>query len=236
MAPDAFPELLTTLRNDFRLVPNYDRALDGRVVDTRFDPATKQLRNVTDRELVALIIGPAYGGQFFQTWYFVVDGIHFQFNQAFESWRYHGLRYQTACRDCGEALWVPIYRQPRRRCLTCHQNRSTTPTCPESDDTVRCSTAYVKHHCRCATCREWNATRQRQRRARNNPVSSKQQLQEILREESYFPVVTPRTNRVVTPPENEHGAVTWTWLPASLRNVLARYEAAVENILVQEAA
>ena len=59
MATEVFPELLTALQNDFRLVPNHDRALDGRVVDTCFDPATRQLRNVTDRELVALIVGPA---------------------------------------------------------------------------------------------------------------------------------------------------------------------------------
>src|SRR2546423_11125467 len=104
MAHEAFPDLLTTLQHDFRLVPNHDRALDGRVVDTRFDPATKQLRNVTDYELVTLIVGQPYGGQFFQTWYFVVDGIELQFNEAFEGWSNYGLRYRTACRDCGEAL------------------------------------------------------------------------------------------------------------------------------------
>jgi hypothetical protein len=225
MATAAVPDLLTTLQEHFQLVPNHDRALDGRVVDTRFDPDTRQLRDVTDHELVTALVGPAYGGRFFQTWYFTVDGIDFQFNQAFERWGFHGLRYRTTCRDCGEArCWRPIHKPPaRQRCQECRYARSITPICDDLD--LRCSTAYVKHGCRCDDCRAWNAANQRRRRAGTNSDSSTKTLLENVRTDSSLPVVVPEELSELVPAlVTEQESARWVWLPRRLREVVVRYD------------
>src|SRR5688572_12277372 len=80
------PLLLDQLKRDgFKLTANYARALDGRVVDTRFDPETGQVREVTDHELAGAKtfgIAPAdwrsrrlYGLRIRQVWYFSADGV-----------------------------------------------------------------------------------------------------------------------------------------------------------------
>ena len=46
-----WPELLPLLQQHFALTTIYDRELDGRVVATRFDPATHTVVDVTDFEL-----------------------------------------------------------------------------------------------------------------------------------------------------------------------------------------
>jgi hypothetical protein len=226
----ALPDLLTELHQHFQLIPNHDRALDGRIVDTRFDPDTGQLRDVSDIELVGRIVGPPFGGTFFQTWYFTVEGIDFQFNQAFDRWGYHGIRYRTECKDCAMERWRPISKPPaRQRCPACRDAKSTTPLCPETG--LRCSTAYVKHKCRCADCRAWHAASHRQRRARRNSDSSQEQLQENDGSDSYSPVIALRTIRVPTPLMwGAEPAQDWTWLPVALQHVLVQYETARQQV------
>jgi hypothetical protein len=238
-----WPSLLAALqRAGFRPVPSH-RPLDGRIADRRFDPDTGAMRPVTDYEVVGGILGAgmaaqraALGRRVRPTWRFTAAGVALRFNAAWEACRHRGLQYAHPCPACGVRRWTNADRPPAR-CGDCRGERS--PRCPETG--WACSTAYVRHRCRCAACRGWNAAARRRQRARHrsgcdncvSPIGTRRGEEEQEKETSpsltYNRVVTSRS---LTPssPEMPSEPTTWRWVPQAVRAVVARYEAAEATV------
>lgn len=163
------PLLTDQLKRDgFALVPNYDRPLDGRVVDTRFDPETGQVRDVTDHELAGAKtfgIVPAdwqsrrfYGLKIKQVWSFTVADVELRCNEAWNGASHFGLQYRSRCAACGAERWNNADRPPLPLCTKCRTRRCRRTA-------LACSTAYKRGQCRCDDCRAWHATQARLNRA-----------------------------------------------------------------------
>jgi hypothetical protein len=224
------PLLLDQLKRDgFKLTPNYDRALDGRVVDTRFDPETGEIRNVTDHELAgAKTFGIApgdwrsrrfYGLKIKQVWYFSIEGVELRCNEAFNGAAHFGLQYKTICAACDTERWTNADRHPLPLCLTCRTRR-----CPLTG--LACSTAYKRGECRCDACRAWHATQARLNRAASKRglfVSSNLKREEKEKKSSSF----SSDSVTGTNKETTRSAASWTWLPQSLRDSITSHEAAL---------
>jgi len=233
----AEPSLLAQLRRDgYQLIPHQPRPLTGQIVAQFPDATTGGQRAVTDYELAARkhfkITAPetatALGRTMRQTWAFEVEGVGFQFNEHYESRRWYGLLYLSHCRVCGVECRNNVTQPPSARCRDCWRTTQTGPRCPETD--LACSTAYMKHHCDCETCRGWNAAKQRARRTRvpgeaGGDVPTSISIQIPVGEKPLPPVKTPTEMEVGTSGLDGHWSGGWTWLPASVRASLAAYEA-----------
>ena len=245
-----WPELLPLLQQHFALTTIYDRELDGRVVATRFDPATHTVVDVTDFELAwaRLFSAPldGHGGGFRprirRTWYWTAaDGSAVHFNPQWElCCRHLGVQYASRCVACGATRWNNADRPPLPRCRDCRA--VTSGRCPALG--LACSSAYRHRGCRCAACAAWK----RASRGRGGDILSTKRQEELQATPS--PTSGHRTNNVPTPfagfatlsPEQLQARVAlldpdnWTWLPAEVRTVLGDYEVAVQAVVEAEEA
>lgn len=220
--------LLSVLKQQFTLTPNYARPLSDRIVGERFDPATGQVRPITEREYVELRYwGVANGHPLRQVWAFTVEGVSLHFNDAFENWNNRGIQYASHCAACGRTIWNNADRAPQPLCREC---RSQSGWCPETERT--CEGAYKSRidPCRCETCRAWNAAKHRRLRAARraggrNPTVS---LQKQGLQGKATPVTPLKTKNGVTRVETmwpDGFAAAW-WLPAPVRTLLETFDAA----------
>lgn len=216
------PILLDQLRSDgFKLTPNYDRALDGRIVDTRLDPETGLVRDVTDFESAGGITfsipahlwkeRAAYGRRIKQVWHFTAEDMQLRYNEAWNGATHFGLQYASLCTICNSEHWNNADRPPKRLCAKCRTLR-----CPVTGRAT--STAYQKHDCRCETCRTWNAGRMRRWRRCNHFVSKENSKERTEGEINASSSSLSSTNKVVTRSSD------WTWLPLELLSSIARHE------------
>ena len=231
-----FPDLLDLLKSRFTLTPNYQRALDGRIVDTRFDSETGRERPVTDYEVVKRVLAvrgiEVYGDRIRQTWSFTAaDGTALRFNETWEGSRHYGVLHASHCRRCGRTCWNRADRAPIKRCGECYHAEAAQHSgrCQKTGGT--CSTGYIKKRCRCEACRTWNREAHRRRRQKRSSVTTR--LSPIKKEEGRLrdPILGSQN----LPIENKTGCYApclgsvwqpenWTWLPADVRAVLADYE------------
>jgi hypothetical protein len=255
-APDrafTWPVLREHLQRDgFDLIPNYARPLDGHVVDTHVDPITKQERAVTDyelagRKLMGYTVGEieaaqaeTLGRKLRQTWDFTVDGMPLRCNESFEHQSNFGLQYASTCRHCGLPRWNNADHPATPLCGTCRIALSDTPRCPEMR--CACSTAYKRHGCRCEPCRKWNAAKHRflYAKRRSNPNLSSVTTTNVREESAPVPTSLLGLRLGLDSPldTDTPWSAAWTWLPVTVRESLARYEAAIESIenQIQESA
>lgn len=239
--------LLEELRAAFpQAQPNYARPLDGRVVDTRFDPETGQLRNVTDYEMAGAVTSGlhpefvadriAYGKRIRQVWSWAMSGVQFHYNEWWATKSHYGYQHRSICGGCGEEIWTNCDRPAPARCRVC---RWTSGACAETG--LACATAYKNHDCRCDDCRRWNADRMRRVRSKRtepqtgsrNTVLSKSSLDTgTLKDSGIQRTSTSTKNGVTRTPE----PATWTWLPVEMRAHIARHKAVVDAYHAERAA